>query len=282
MLTDFKPYSLKIRGSLLQLDQPWVMGILNTTDDSFYDGGKYHTIENALHQAEKMLSEGANIIDIGGQSTRPGAVMTHLDEELRRTIPVVEAIIKRFPEAILSIDTFRAEVAKGAVEAGAGIVNDISAGDHDPEMMNIVAKLGVPYIAMHKQGDPATMQVDPQYSDVVQDILLYLKGKTDALRDKGIHDVIIDPGFGFGKNLEHNYKLMKHLQLFHTLNYPLLVGVSRKSMICKLLKVNPDKALNGSTALHTIALLKGAHILRVHDVKEAVEVVKICGYYREV
>ena len=281
MLTDFKPYSIKIKGGLYIIDQPWVMGILNTTDDSFYDGGKYHTIDNALHQAEKMLMEGAKIIDIGGQSTRPGAVMTSEEEELQRTIPVVEALAKQFPEAILSIDTFRAEVAQKAVEAGAGIVNDVSAGDNDPGMMDMVVRLGVPYIAMHKQGDPATMQVDPQYEDVTQDVLLYLKQKTDILRDKGINDVIIDPGFGFGKNLEHNYRLMKQLQLFHTLNCPLMVGVSRKSIICKLLKVNPDKALNGSTALHTIALLKGAHILRVHDVKEAMEVVKITSYYRE-
>lgn len=281
MLTDFKPYSLKIRGRLYQVDQPWVMGILNTSNDSFYDGGKYHTTDTALRQAEKMLNEGARIIDVGGQSTRPGAVMTGTEEELGRTISIVDAIARRFPEAVISIDTFRAEVAKRAVEAGAGIVNDISAGDDDPGMMDTVATLGVPYIAMHKLGDPATMQVNPQYEDVAQDILLYLKRKTDMLRDKGVHDIIIDPGFGFGKNLEHNYTLMKQLQLFHTLNCPLMVGVSRKSLICKLLKVNPGSALNGSTALHTIALLKGAHILRVHDVKEAMEVVKIVSYYRE-
>jgi dihydropteroate synthase len=259
------------------MDRPMVMGILNTTHDSFYDGGKYHTIDSALLRTENMLNEGADFIDIGGQSSRPGAVMITTDEELGRTVQVIEAIRKRFPEAIISIDTFRAEVARLSIAAGADIVNDISAGDDDENMLKVVADAQVPYIAMHKQGKPEDMQLDPQYKDVVKNVMEYFDLKLQHYNSIGITDVIVDPGFGFGKTLQHNYSLMNSLDEFHSLKRPVLVGISRKSMICKLLKVDPKNALNGSTVLHTFALLKGAHILRVHDVKEAVEAVKICS-----
>jgi dihydropteroate synthase len=277
MFTHFKSYSIKIKGKLYPLDRPMVMGILNTTNDSFYDGGKYHTIDSALLRTENMLNEGANLVDIGGQSSRPGANMISTDEELARTVPVIEAIRKRFPEAVISIDTFRAEVARQCIEAGADIVNDISAGDEDENMLKVVADARVPYIAMHKQGTPKDMQTDPQYKDVVLDVVEYFRQKLQHYQSIGIDNVIVDPGFGFGKTLDHNYSLMRGLDVFHALERPLLVGVSRKSMVCKLLKVDSKNALNGSTVLHTFALIKGAHILRVHDVKEAVEAVKICS-----
>jgi dihydropteroate synthase len=277
MFTHFKSYSLKIKGQPYPIDRPKVMGILNTTHDSFFDGGKYHTTDSALYRVEVMLNEGADMIDIGGQSSRPGADMISEQAEIDRTVPVIAAIAKRFPDAVLSIDTFRAEVARQAVEVGVHIINDISAGEDDEKMLKTVSELQVPYIAMHKQGSTKTMQVDPQYTDVSHDILNYFTKKTELFKSMGIEDIILDPGFGFGKTLEHNYRLMHDLPLFHTFNRPILVGVSRKSMVCKLLKVNPENALNGSTVLHTVALLQGAHIIRVHDVKEAVEAVKIVG-----
>jgi dihydropteroate synthase len=279
MLTHFKSYSIKVNDKLFQLDCPKVMGILNTTYDSFYDGGKYHTIDSALQRVEDMLNEGADMVDIGGQSSRPGAEMISEHEESSRTIPVIKAIRQRFPDLILSIDTFRASVARQAIEAGAAIVNDISAGEDDKDMLQTVARLNVPYIAMHKQGLPKTMQQNPQYTDVAEDLMDYFTKKTELCRSLGIKDLIIDPGFGFGKTLKHNYELMDKLSLFHQFNCPILIGVSRKSMICQLLKVDPKDALNGSTVLHTIAVLQGAHILRVHDVKQAVETVKICGQF---
>jgi dihydropteroate synthase len=275
MFAEYKPYSLKIKNINYSITRPQVMGILNTTDDSFYDGGKYHTIDKALFRCEDMLHEGADIIDIGGQSTRPGADIITEDEEIRRTAPVIDAITKRFPDCILSIDTFRAAVANHAVRAGAAIINDVSAGDDDEEMVKTVSRLQVPYIAMHKKGLPKTMQDQPHYDDVLQEVILYLENKLRIYRDAGIEDVVLDPGFGFGKTLDDNYHLLKHLDTFHALNCPILVGVSRKSMVWKLLATEPNKALNGSTALHILALAKGAHILRVHDVKEAIDCVKI-------
>lgn len=275
MFAEYKPYSLKIKNIPYSITRPQVMGILNTTDDSFYDGGKYHTIDKALFRCEDMLHEGANIIDIGGQSTRPGADLITENEEIRRTAPVIDAIIKRFPDCIVSIDTFRAAVANHAVRAGAAIINDVSAGDDDEDMVKTVSRLQVPYIAMHKKGLPKTMQDQPHYENVLQEVKLYLENKVKLYQNAGIEDIVLDPGFGFGKTLDDNYHLLKHLETFHTLNCPLLVGVSRKSMVWKLLSTEPSKALNGSTALHMLALAKGAHILRVHDVKEAVECVKI-------
>ena len=275
MFAEYKPYSLKIKNIPYSITRPQVMGILNTTDDSFYDGGKYHTIDKALFRCEDMLHEGADIIDIGGQSTRPGADLITENEEIRRTAPVIDAIIKRFPNCIISIDTFRAAVANHAVRAGAAIINDVSAGDDDEDMVKTVSRLQVPYIAMHKKGLPKTMQVQPHYENVLQEVKSYLENKVKSYQNAGIEDIVLDPGFGFGKTLDDNYHLLKHLETFHTLNCPLLVGVSRKSMVWKLLSTEPSKALNGSTSLHMLALAKGAHILRVHDVKEAVECVKI-------
>ena len=282
MFAEYKPYSLKIKNKPFAPDGPVVMGILNTTEDSFFDGGKYHTTDQALFRCEAMLNQGAAIIDIGGQSTRPGAEMQSTDEELRRTVPIIAAIAARFPEALISIDTFRASVARQAIEAGACMVNDVSAGEDDADMLQTVAGMQVPYIAMHKQGIPKTMQDNPQYRDVCSEVINYLDQRLALMNRMGINDVILDPGFGFGKTLEHNYSLLKHLNLFHTLNRPLLIGVSRKSMVCKLLKTNPEHALNGSTALHMLALMQGAHILRVHDVKEAVECVRIASFIRSV
>jgi dihydropteroate synthase len=275
MFAEYKPYSLKIKNIPYSITRPQVMGILNTTDDSFYDGGKYHTIDKALFRCEDMLHEGADIIDIGGQSTRPGADIITENEEIRRTAPVIDAIIKRFPDCIISIDTFRAAVANHAVRAGAAIINDVSAGDDDEDMVKTVSRLQVPYIAMHKKGLPKTMQDQPHYENVLQEVKSYLENKVRLYRDAGIEDIVLDPGFGFGKTLDDNYHLLKHLDVFHTLNCPILVGVSRKSMVWKLLSSEPSKALNGSTALHMLALAKGAHFLRVHDVKEAVDCVKI-------
>lgn len=247
------------------------MGILNTTSDSFFDGGKYHTIDSALKRCEQMVTEGADIIDIGGQSTRPGAEMISADEELERTIPVIAAIKKRLPDVLLSIDTFRASIARAAVMEGVHIVNDVSAGDDDEAMIPTVAAAQVPFIAMHKKGLPATMQNQPEYENVVEEVALYFREKLLHLEQAGIRDILLDPGFGFGKTMAHNYQLMREMATFHKFQRPLLIGISRKTMIWKLLKTNPEGALNGTTALNTIALMAGAHIIRVHDVKEAVE-----------
>lgn len=274
-----KHFSINCRGTLLSLETPVVMGILNVTPDSFFDGGKYNSNDACISQAEKMLNEGAAIIDIGGYSSRQGADFISSYEELKRVIPVIEKIHKYFPEAILSIDTFRANVALEAVNAGASIVNDISAGDDDPEMITMVANLQVPYIAMHKQGTPQTMQLNPEYDDVTTDILDYFIKKIEFFSKAGIIDVIIDPGFGFGKNLNHNYALLKNLSAFRMLDCPIMAGMSRKRMIKEVLNISSKDALNGTTVVNTIALMNGANILRVHDVKEAVEAVKIMKSY---
>ncbi len=272
----YKTLTMNCKGKLLPLSDPTVMGILNLSPDSFYDGGKYSDETAMLQQAEKMLAEGASILDVGGASSRPGAATVAADEELKRVLPAIETLSKHFPEAVLSIDTWRAEVAQAAVGAGASIVNDISGGVMDAQMFDTVAKLQVPYILMHMQGDPGTMQQNPQYEDVVLEVLDYFIKKVEMLRSMGIYDIILDPGFGFGKTVEHNYALLRNLHAFKTvLGLPILAGISRKSMICKPLGVNPKDALNGTTALHVVALQQGANILRVHDVKEATEVVKL-------
>lgn len=258
-----------------------MMGILNTTPDSFFDGGQYNNVDNALLRAEKMLAEGAAIIDVGGYSSRPGATDISEDGELARVVPVIEKLAVRFPQCIVSIDTFRAKVAQEAIAAGAAMVNDISAGDDDADMIPLVARLNVPYILMHKQGRPKTMQQNPHYGDVVQDVFQYLAQKVAYLRTLHIHDIIVDPGFGFGKTPQHNYQLLHHLAVFATLGVPVLAGLSRKSMATRVLDVSAADALNATTALHTIALLKGASILRVHDVKEAMETIKIVDFYRQ-
>ncbi len=251
------------------------MGVINATDNSFYAGSRYATLEAILAQTEKMLREGAAIIDLGGMSSRPGADLISEEEELKRSLPAVEMILKEFPEAFVSIDTIRSAVAQRCVEAGACIVNDISAGRYDGKMYETVGRLQVPYILMHMQGDPENMQLNPSYEDVVREVLDFFIREVDRLRQAGVTDIALDPGFGFGKTVAHNYQLLKNMHVFRLTELPLLAGISRKSMICKVLKVNPDKALNGTTALHTVALQQGAKILRVHDVKEAVEVIEL-------
>lgn len=266
-------------GKLISLEKPLVMGILNLTPDSFFDGGKNRDIVAAMKHTEKMLAEGAAFIDIGAVSTRPGAAGVTAEEEEYRLIPVLNQIAKEFPDAIISVDTFRSQTAIKAVDCGAQMINDISAGGFDKEMFATIARLRVPYIIMHIQGTPADMQQNPVYNDVVKEIIFYMSDKVGQLRQLGVNDVIIDPGFGFGKTVEHNYELLNNLHCFSFFELPLLAGLSRKSMINKVLGCNPENALNGTTVLNTIALLKGANILRVHDVKEAVEAVRLVGMY---
>ncbi|HLU85694.1 MAG TPA: dihydropteroate synthase [Vicingaceae bacterium] len=251
------------------------MGILNITPDSFFDGGNYLSEERIIEQAKKHLNEGAVILDVGGYSTKPGAAFVSEQEELNRVIPVVELLHRQFPEAIISIDTFRANVAQKAVEKGAAIINDISAGSMDENLLDVVASLNVPYILMHMQGTPETMQQNPQYENVVQEVMQFFYEKIAVLNQKGIKDIILDPGFGFGKTVQHNYQLMQSLEDFKIFEMPILVGISRKSMINKVLDVSPKEALNGTTVLNTIALSKGANMLRVHDVRAAKEAVLI-------
>lgn len=266
---------LNCRGRLLNLETPAVMGIINCTSDSFYVGSRVESESDILLRAEKMLEAGAQILDIGAQSTRPGAEMRPEAEERSVLTNAVLAIHTRFPEAIISADTFRASVAEAALEAGASIINDISAGDDDPEMFPLIIRHNVPYILMHKQGNPATMQVNPHYSDITEEIIRYFIPKINYLKAHGVHDVLIDPGFGFGKTLDHNYTLLQQLDRFAITELPVIVGVSRKRMIQQVLTTDAQHALNGTTVLHTYALLKGASILRVHDVKEAVEAVQL-------
>ena len=251
------------------------MGIINVTPDSFYDGGKNNSIESVINQVRKHLKEGATVIDIGGYSSRPGAEEVTEKEELNRTIPAIEAVLIAFPDTIISIDTFRSNVAKRAIEAGAAIINDISAGDLDKNMFSVVAEKQVPYIIMHMQGTPKTMQDNPNYKNIIQEIMYYFSEKINTLRKKGVVDIIIDPGFGFGKTLEHNYKILGKLNNLQLLNAPVLVGISRKSMIYKLLNTSSKQSLNGTIAANIIALQNGANILRVHDVKEAADCVRL-------
>ncbi|MFK7904263.1 MAG: dihydropteroate synthase [Chitinophagales bacterium] len=273
-------WQINCRGKLLDLSTPKVMGVLNVTPDSFYDGGKYTQDIVILKQAEKMLQDGAAIIDVGGMSSKPGASIIEVDVELLRVVPVIKAIVKRFPDAIVSIDTIRAKVAKEAVEAGASIVNDISAGGLDTDLLETVGALNVPYILMHMQGKPKDMQLDPSYENVVQDMIDFFTDKLESVKQAGIKDIVIDPGFGFGKTLSQNYQILQQFDAFRLFDLPLLAGMSRKSMICKLLDVSPSRALNGTTAANMVALQKGANILRVHDVKEAMEAVKMAEYLK--
>ena len=270
------PLYINVNGRLMDLSEPQVMGILNVTPDSFYAGSRSETEKDIVQRLHQIIDEGASIIDIGGYSSRPNAEHISAEEEMNRLRNGLEIIRKHSPNAVVSVDTFRADVAKMCVEEyGVAIINDISAGQMDEQMFPTIAKLGVPYIIMHMKGTPQNMQVSPKYDHFLKEIFYYFSEKVQKLRDLGVKDIIIDPGFGFGKTLEHNYELMNHLEEFNLFELPLLVGVSRKSMIYKLLETTPEEALNGTTALHTIALLKGANILRVHDVKEAVESIKI-------
>ncbi|MGB2278966.1 MAG: dihydropteroate synthase [Flavobacteriales bacterium] len=270
--------TLECNSKLLDLSTPAIMGILNLTDDSFYDGGQHNSIKKALLQTEKMLDDGAKIIDIGAYSSRPKAKHISLDEEWQRLEKTLQIINKEFPQAILSVDTFRSEIAWRSVDNGADIINDISAGNLDLEMFDIVADLNVPYIMMHMQGTPQTMQDNPHYNCIEKEVVNYFLNKVNTLQQKGLSKIIIDPGFGFGKTLEHNYQLLNNLEELHTLELPLLVGVSRKSMVYKVLETDAKNSLNGTTAIHALCLSKGASILRVHDVKEAVECVKLINF----
>ena len=275
MQTLFKKITLNCKGCIVSLEKPTVMGILNITPDSFYDGGRYKNTDEALKQAEKMLIEGATFIDIGAYSSRPGAADVNLENELKNAIPIIELVSKEFPQAIISIDTFRAKVAEEAISAGAHIVNDISSGDDDKEMFATVSKLKAPYIMMHKKGSPQNMQHNPLYENVVLEVMNYFTEIVAAANTAGIVDVILDPGFGFGKNLHHNYQLLNALNDFQIFGLPILAGISRKKMIQKIIATDVQNSLNGTTAANTIAILNGATILRVHDVKEAVECINI-------
>lgn len=267
---------VQVKGHLLNLSVPKVMGIINITPDSFYAASKYKEEKAVLDAVGQMLTDGATMIDVGGMSSRPGAAVIDEEEELRRSIPAIRAIIREFPESIISIDTVRARVAREAVENGASIINDISAGLLDPAMYPTVGQLQVPYILMHMKGRPESMQKNPIYEEVVQEVLDFFIERTGPLIELGVHDIILDPGFGFGKDVDHNYQLLQHLGLFRKImQLPLLAGISRKSMINRVLGSRPEEALNGSTALHMAALINGASLLRVHDVKEAVETVKL-------
>jgi len=268
-------YTLNCKGRLLVITEPIVMGILNVTPDSFFEESRIQSQSDLLARAEKMLEEGAIILDIGGQSSRPGAEMIGKEEELKRVIPAIQSVKNHFSECFISVDTFYAEVAEQAVLAGADIVNDISAGNNDAKMIDTVAKLKVPYIAMHMRGTPASMSSQTQYQDLVTEMLDYFREKIQICEKAGITDLIIDPGFGFAKNTDQNFELLNNFNVFQILNRPLLVGISRKSMIYKTLGVGPEEALNGTTVLNTIAIQRGASILRVHDVKEAVECVRL-------
>ena len=267
--------SITLRGSVVNFHQPWVMGILNLTPDSFHDGGAWERPVAALGQAERMLNEGADVLDLGAQSTRPGAAMLGPEAEWQRLEPVLVSLKKAQPGAILSVDTFCAEVARRALEEGADMINDVSGGDADPDMWAVVAQARAPYVLMHMQGTPATMQDNPTYDDVVHEVVTHLQRRVHAAYQAGVTDVVADVGFGFGKTVAHNYALLDALDQFHELQCPLLAGISRKSMIQKVLGVDSQRALNGTTALHAWALDRGAHILRVHDVAEAKEAVTL-------
>lgn len=267
--------TINCKGKLIDLSTPKVMGILNITPDSFYDGGKHKKPEAILKHTEKMLNEGATFIDIGAYSSRPGAKDIDEDEELHRILPIVNLILTEFPNTSISIDTFRSRVAKKCLQVGAALINDISGGHLDRDMIKTVSEFQVPYIAMHMKGTPQNMKEKTEYDDLLKEMLFYFSKIVEDSRGEKLNDLIIDPGFGFAKTTSQNYKLLEHLDLFKNLGRPLLVGLSRKSMIYKTLNTNPREALNGTTALHMIALRKGAHILRVHDVKEAIECIQL-------
>ncbi len=267
--------TLNCRGKMLDLSQPQVMGILNVTPDSFYDGGRYNEASAILRQGERMLAEGAAIIDVGGMSSRPGAEIISDAEELRRVVPVVEGLARHFPEAIISIDTVKATVARESVAAGAHMINDISAGRFDAQLYPTVAEINVPYVLMHMQGTPGDMQQNPTYENVALEVLDFFIRETGKLRALGVKDIILDAGFGFGKTVAHNYQLLQNLHVFQILELPILAGLSRKSMVCRPLGIQPADALNGTTALHMVALQQGSRVLRVHDVREAMEVIKL-------
>lgn len=274
-------FTLNCRGKILVIEKPAVMGIINVTPDSFFKNSRVQDSGNILKLAEKMILEGADIIDIGGQSTRPGSERINADEELQRVLPAIELILQNFPQIIISVDTYYASVAAAAISSGAGIINDISAGNMDAAMLSTVAALQVPYICMHMKGTPQFMHYKPVYEDVVKEVLDFFIERTAACKSAGINDVIIDPGFGFGKTITHNFQLLKNLQVFNMFEKPVLAGISRKSTVYKTLGIPAEEALNGTTVLHTLALQNGANLLRVHDVKEAKEAITLFQNYVE-
>jgi dihydropteroate synthase len=267
--------TINIKGNLLDISSPIIMGILNVTPDSFYDGGFYNSTNKVIDQVKKMVSDGASIIDIGGYSSRPGAEEISVDTELKRVLPVIKLIKKKYPKILISIDTFRSEVAKLSVECGADIINDISGGSLDSKMYKTIAKLNVPYIIMHMKGDPGNMMEKTNYKDIFGELNKYFNEKISLAESFGIKNIIIDPGFGFSKTTKQNFDILNNLNLFNQHKRPILVGVSRKSMIYKTLNTTPDNSLNGSTVLHTVSLLKGAKIIRTHDVKQANECIRL-------
>lgn len=273
--------TINLNGRLLDLSKPVVMGILNVTPDSFFDGGKYKTEKKVLKRAEEILEQGGSVIDIGAVSTQPGSEGISTKDEIDRLLPSVRAVRKAFPNSFISIDTYRSWVALKVIEeCGPCMVNDISGGNFDPHMFDTIGKLGVPYVLMHMQGTPLKMQQNPEYEDIIREISMFFTEQVKKLTKAGVKDVIIDPGFGFGKNMEHNYELLNRLDSFKVFQLPLLIGVSRKSMIYKLLGIKPDDALNGTSVVNTLALMGGADMLRVHDVREAVEAVRILNMVR--
>lgn len=267
--------TLNCAGRPLDLSHPVIMGIINVTSDSFYAGSRFTALHDIMKQADRMLQEGAQILDIGGMSSRPGASIISAEEEVERIAPVIKALVKEFPGAIISLDTIYGRSAKAGAELGVGLINDISAGQLDASMYSTVAELGLPYVLMHMQGQPGTMQRNPQYADVVTEVLDFFIAEVGKLRALGVKDIVLDPGFGFGKNLTHNYTLLKNMHVFQILDLPILAGISRKSMIYRLLEISPEEALTGTSALHMVALQQGAKILRVHDVKPAAEVIRL-------
>jgi dihydropteroate synthase len=272
-----KPESMTIncKGQLIDLSTPKVMGILNLTPNSFFDGGKYTNEEEIVKQVQKMLSEGATFIDIGAYSSKPNAEYVSTEEEIERIVPIIDVLVQQFPDILISIDTFRSKVAEACIQKGAALINDISAGKLEDTMLDIIAKYNVPYVMMHMRGTPQTMSTLTQYDDVVREVLMYFSERIAAARSLGINDLIIDPGFGFAKTLEQNYEVLQQMELFKQLNVPILAGISRKSMIYKVLNCSTQESLNGTTALNAIALSKGASIVRVHDVKEAMECITL-------
>ena len=280
---NFNPSNkIEVKNTSLDLSTPKIMGIINMTDDSFYDGGKNYNSNKTLKKVTKFIKEGADIIDIGGYSSRPGAKNISIKEEWKRIKDIIPIVNKNFPKTIISVDTFRSEIAKRAIENGAHIINDISGGSIDKCLFDTVASLKTPYILTHIKGNPENMQENPNYNSVINEITEYFQKKIKTLKSKGINNIIIDPGFGFGKSLQHNYEILNNLNKFKKFNLPILVGVSRKSMIYRLLKTNPKEALNGTTIVNTLCLLGGANILRVHDVKEAKECIKIIKFAQNI
>ena len=267
--------TINCKGKLLNLDSPIVMGILNVTPDSFFDGGKYQYEKEILARATEIIDQGGTIIDIGGYSSRPGAKHISEQEELERVIPAIELILSKFPDALISVDTFRSEIARKSVESGACMINDISAGEMDSNMFATIRELKVPYCIMHMKGTPENMQKNPSYKNVTEEVFFFLAQKIEQLHKLGVTDILVDPGFGFGKTTEHNYELLKNLTFFKNLNKAILVGVSRKSMIYKTLGISAQESLNGTTALHSFSLQNGGTLLRVHDVKEAIETITL-------